>query len=112
MMGEFKDKKLHSGKNGPVVTKRRQAVAIAMSESGQPKKKKKKTKEKLASASKKTVLSQEVRHAVGHQKAALTKGGRKALKEESLGSKVKHFGKSLLRTLTRDPNLIDNRKGK
>ena len=31
-MGEFKDKKLHSGKGGPVVKNPKQAVAIAMSE--------------------------------------------------------------------------------
>ncbi len=50
VMSEFKDKKLHSGRNGPIVTNRRQAVAIAMSESGQPKKKKKKTSDKLKKA--------------------------------------------------------------
>jgi hypothetical protein len=32
VMGEFKDKKLHSGKGGPVVKNPKQAVAIAMSE--------------------------------------------------------------------------------
>ncbi len=33
VMGEFKEKKLHSGsKKGPVVKKRKQAVAIALSE--------------------------------------------------------------------------------
>lgn len=50
VMGEFQDKKLRSGRNGPIVTKRRQAVAIAMSESGQPKKKKAKTSAKLRKA--------------------------------------------------------------
>jgi hypothetical protein len=32
VMGEFKDKGLHSGKGGPVVKDRQQALAIAMSE--------------------------------------------------------------------------------
>ena len=32
VMGEFKDKKLHSGKGGPVVKNPKQAIAIAMSE--------------------------------------------------------------------------------
>ena len=31
VMGEYKDRSLHSGKGGPVVTKRKQAVAIALS---------------------------------------------------------------------------------
>ena len=30
-MGEFKKKSLHSGKGGPVVTSRKQAIAIGMS---------------------------------------------------------------------------------
>ena len=34
VMGEYKDKTLHSGKGGPVVKNRKQAVAIAMSEAG------------------------------------------------------------------------------
>lgn len=34
---EFKDKKLHSGKGGPVVKNPKQAVAIAMSEANMPK---------------------------------------------------------------------------
>lgn len=35
VMGEFKSGSLHSGsKKGPVVTERKQAVAIAMSEAG------------------------------------------------------------------------------
>lgn len=41
VMGEFKRGTLHSGKGGPVVKSRRQAVAIAMSEAGMSKKKKK-----------------------------------------------------------------------
>jgi hypothetical protein len=32
VMGEFKDKGLHSGHGGPVVKDRQQALAIAMSE--------------------------------------------------------------------------------
>ena len=40
VMGEFKRGTLHSGKGGPVVKSRRQAVAIAMSESGMAKKSK------------------------------------------------------------------------
>jgi hypothetical protein len=32
VMGEFKDKSLHSGKGGKVVTSPKQAVAIALSE--------------------------------------------------------------------------------
>lgn len=38
VMGEFKRETLHSGKKGPVVKSRKQAVAIALSESGQSKK--------------------------------------------------------------------------
>ena len=37
VMGEYKDKSLHSGKGGPVVKSRKQAVAIAMSEAKMPK---------------------------------------------------------------------------
>jgi hypothetical protein len=32
VMGEFKDKGLHSGKGGPVVKNPKQAIAIALSE--------------------------------------------------------------------------------
>lgn len=42
VMKEFKAGTLHSGKGGPVVKSRKQAVAIAMSEAGMAKKKKKK----------------------------------------------------------------------
>jgi len=45
VMKEYKEGKLHSGsKRGPKVTKKSQAVAIAMSESGMSKKTKKKKK--------------------------------------------------------------------
>lgn len=40
VMGEFKDKSLHSGKGGPVVKNPKQAIAIALSEAKMPKKKK------------------------------------------------------------------------
>jgi len=42
VMGEFKGGTLHSGKGGPVVKSRKQAVAIAMSEAGMSKPKGKK----------------------------------------------------------------------
>jgi len=37
VMGEFKEGTLHSGKKGPVVKSRKQAIAIAMSEAGMKK---------------------------------------------------------------------------
>lgn len=40
VMREYKEGTLHSGKGGPVVKSRKQAVAIAMSEAGMAKKKK------------------------------------------------------------------------
>ena len=37
VMGEYKDKDLHSGKGGKVVKSRKQAIAIALSEAGKAK---------------------------------------------------------------------------
>jgi len=42
VMREYKEGTLHSGKGGPVVKSRKQAVAIALSEAGMAKKGKKK----------------------------------------------------------------------
>jgi len=44
VMSEYKEGTLHSGKGGPVVKSRKQAIAIALSEAGKsmPMKKKKK----------------------------------------------------------------------
>ena len=39
VMGEYKDKSLHSGKGGPVVKNPKQAIAIALSSAKMPKKK-------------------------------------------------------------------------
>ena len=44
VMGEYKEGTLHSGKGGPVVKSRQQAIAIAMSEAAKAKKTSKKNK--------------------------------------------------------------------
>jgi len=41
VMHEYKEGTLHSGKGGPVVTNRKQAIAISMSEAGMKRNKKK-----------------------------------------------------------------------
>lgn len=46
VMGEFKRGTLHSGKKGPVVKSRKQAIAIALSEAGKSKTSKKNSKKK------------------------------------------------------------------
>ena len=46
VMGEFKRGTLHSGKKGPVVKSKKQAIAIALSEAGKSKKKAAKKKKK------------------------------------------------------------------
>lgn len=38
VMGEYKEGTLHSGKGGPVVKSRKQAIAISLSEAGMAKK--------------------------------------------------------------------------
>lgn len=43
VMGEFKDKSLHSGKGGKIVTNPKQAIAIGLSQAGLTKPKKKTT---------------------------------------------------------------------
>ena len=55
VMREYKKGELHSGKKGPVVKSRKQAVAIAMSESGMAKKKSPSSKRK--ETKKATILS-------------------------------------------------------
>lgn len=44
VMGEFKDQTLHSGKGGPIVRSRKQAIAIALNEQATANKRKKKRK--------------------------------------------------------------------
>jgi hypothetical protein len=44
VMGEWKSGRLHGGKNGPIVSNRKQAIAIALSEGRKAAKAKKKKK--------------------------------------------------------------------
>lgn len=44
VLREYKEGTLHSGKKGPVVKSKKQAIAIALSEAGKAKKKRKKKK--------------------------------------------------------------------
>jgi len=52
VMKEFKEGTLHSGKGGPVVTDRKQAIAIALSEAGRSAGKAKKKPSKPANKKK------------------------------------------------------------
>lgn len=54
VMREYKAKKLHSGKNGPVVKSKKQAVAIALSEAGMAKNNSSNKKKNNASKSRST----------------------------------------------------------
>lgn len=52
VMGEYKEGTLHSGKGGPVVKNRKQAIAIAMSEANMPKRGQRTAKNKAKKAGK------------------------------------------------------------